>query len=724
MKTITFALLGNPNTGKSSLFNALCGRNQQVANYPGVTVTETIGQTTHNDIQFVVSDLPGTYSLAPQSPDETVVLQALTKPADGRTLPEVLVCVLDASNLARNLYLLTQALDVGIPVVVALNMMDAAKENQIQIDVEQLEKRLGLTVIVTNARKKEGVTQLLDAVTDAQNPPQTTVLLGETLEEYQQQLTNEFPEIAVVAHKRMLLDYSTEVSGLFSHPDQKSYLTRCQELKQQLTLPISHEPVQRYEWIRKLVHDVCDQENSRPLMIDRVLTHPILGTLFFLVLILAMFQAIFTWAGPAMNIIDSGTTALGDWVGGFLSEGTLRSLIVDGIIAGVGAVVIFAPQIIILFLFISILEDIGYMARVSLLMDRIMRSVGLSGRSFIPLLSSFACAIPGVMATRTIANTKERIVTMLIAPLMSCSARLPVYILMTALFIPADSFVLGGVLSLQALVLLSMYLLGVVCAVLMAFLLRKTLLKGANSSFVMELPSFRLPHAAIVLKKAFRQGAEFVQGAGTIILASTILVWAIAYFPTHNDTAEQLGVDRGVLDARQTELQTTDEESLQEPTPSDIAQLEQEFEVRLQGARLRNSYLGKLGTVIEPVVKPLGWDWKIGACVIASFPAREVIVGTMGVVYNLGEDVDEESSGLLSALENAKWPESEKPVYTMPVALSIMVFFALCAQCVSTLAIIKKETDSWKWPIFTFVYMTGLAYLGALLTYQIGTILS
>ncbi len=724
MKTITLALLGNPNTGKSSLFNALCGRNQQVANYPGVTVTETIGKTVHNDLEFVVSDLPGTYSLAPQSPDETVVLQALTQPADGRTLPEVLVCVLDASNLARNLYLLTQTLDVGIPVVVALNMMDVAKENQIHIDVEQLERRLGLTVIVTNARKKQGIKELLDAVTDAQTPPQTIVPLGEALQEYQQNLTSEFPDIPSVAHQRMLLDHSTEVSSLFSHPDQQSYLTRCLELKQQLALPISHEPVQRYEWIRKLVSDVCDQERRRPLMIDRMLTHPIIGTLFFLLLILVMFQAIFTWAGPAMDIIDNATTALGDWVGGFLSAGTLRSLIVDGIIAGVGAVVIFAPQIIILFLFISILEDIGYMARVSLLMDRIMRSVGLSGRSFIPLLSSFACAIPGVMATRTIANTKERIVTMLIAPLMSCSARLPVYILMTALFIPADAFVLGGILSVQALVLLAIYMLGVVCAVLIAFLLRKTLLQGANSAFVMELPSFRLPHGATVLKKAFRQGGEFIQGAGTIILASTVLVWAIAYFPTHNDSAEQLGVDRNVLDSLQTELQKTDQEIPQEPSPAEIAQLEQEFEIRLQGARLRNSYLGKMGSVIEPVVKPLGWDWKIGACVIASFPAREVIVGTMGVVYNLGDDVDEESSGLLSALENAKWPESEKPVYTMPVALSIMVFFALCAQCVSTLAIIKKETDSWKWPIFTFIYMTGLAYLGALLTYQIGTLLT
>ena len=417
------------------------------------------------------------------------------------------------------------------------------------------------------------------------------------------------------------------------------------------------------------------------------------------------FQAVYSWAGPFMDVIDTAFGWLGASVGELLPAGAFQSMLTDGIVAGVGAVLIFLPQILILFLFIAILEDCGYMARVAFLLDRWMGWVGLSGRSFVPLISSFACAIPGILATRTIEDRRSRYATMLIAPLMSCSARLPVYVLLISTFVPAQAL-LGGWLGLQGLVMLSLYALGVIVALVVAFILNRTILTGRAPSFLMELPSYKWPSIRTVFFRLYDQGKEFCISAGTIIFATTIIIWALGYYPRSaqiQQSHEQL---------RQEAASMADEET-RDARLSEIDRLE-------AGANLRNSYLGRAGTWIEPVVVPLGWDWRIGTAAIASFPAREVVISTLGTLFNLGADTDETSVSLREKLKSAK-TESGRHVFDLPVALSIMVFFALCCQCGATLAVIKRETRAWRWPVFTFVYMTGLAYVAALLTYQVST---
>jgi ferrous iron transport protein B len=430
-----------------------------------------------------------------------------------------------------------------------------------------------------------------------------------------------------------------------------------------------------------------------------------------------VFQTIFIWAdlGP-MTWINDGFAWLGEQVEARMAEGALRSLLVDGVIAGVGGVIVFLPQILILFFFMAILEDCGYMARAAYLMDKLMVRVGLSGKSFIPLLSSFACAIPGVMATRVIENRRDRLTTILVAPLMSCSARLPVYTILIAAFIPSETY-LGGALNLQGMTLFAMYLLGVVAAIAVAWVLKKTLLKGPTPPFVMELPSYKMPSPSTVLYRMFERGWAFVRRAGTLILMVSIVVWAALYYP-HDESAAQadLNAQRAALRTQLAETDISSEEA--QRLGQQLSQLD--TPEALDGAYQRQSYLGQAGRFIEPVVKPLGWDWRIGSAAIASFPAREVVVATLGIIYNLGGEVDESSPTLQEALQTATWEGTNRPVFNVPVALSIMVFFALCAQCASTLVIIKRETNSWGWPLLTFVYMTTLAYVGALVTYQIG----
>jgi ferrous iron transport protein B len=423
-----------------------------------------------------------------------------------------------------------------------------------------------------------------------------------------------------------------------------------------------------------------------------------------------MFSSIFVLAVPVMNLIDTGVGALGGLVESLLPEGALRSLVVDGVIGGVGAVVIFLPQILILFFFIALLEDCGYMARAAFLMDRLMAGVGLSGKSFIPLLSSFACAVPGIMATRVIENRRDRLATILIAPLMSCSARLPVYVILIGAFVPANHY-LGGIFGLQGLVLFAMYCVGTVVAVGVAWLLKKTLLRGETPPFVLELPSYKLPSVRTVAFRMAERGGAFLARAGTVIFAVTIVVWALAYYPRSNDrVAADIAAQRAAI---QNDPAALTEFNAQENMDHLEASLHQRY-----------SFLGRAGQWIEPAVRPLGWDWRIGCAAIASFPAREVVMGVLGVIYNLGSNVDVSAEAdqhrLQAKLRAARWDDTGEPVYNLPVALSIMVFFALCAQCAATLAVIRRETNSWRWPVFTFVYMTALAYVGAFLTYQIG----
>jgi ferrous iron transport protein B len=471
--------------------------------------------------------------------------------------------------------------------------------------------------------------------------------------------------------------------------------------------------------------------------IDRVLTHWFWGTLIFAGLMLFVFQAIFSWAGIPMDLITGAFDTLGGYVEERMPEGALRSLLVDGIIAGVGGVLVFLPQIVLLFLFIAILEDCGYMARAAYLMDRLMAPIGLSGKSFIPLLSSFACAIPGVMAARVIENRRDRFVTILVAPLMSCSARLPVYILFTAAFIPAIPLIgwtmnIGGeprqvtLLGTQGVTFFAMYGVGILAAAAVALVLKRTILRGATPPFIMELPSYKFPSIRTVFLRVVEAGWAFTKRAGTIILVASVLVWAALYFPRSPETEKQL---RAQYEPRIAEfdeqLASVDAEGGMYPggraaLETQKSELEAEMENRVAGAQIEQSFMGRAGHFIEPIVRPLGWDWRIGCAAIASFPAREVIVSTLGIIYNLGEGADEESEPLREKLRTATWRGTDRPVFNIPVALSIMVFFALCAQCAATLAVIKRETNSWRWPLFTFVYMTVLAYLAALATYQIG----
>jgi ferrous iron transport protein B len=699
-KSLRVALLGNPNTGKSSLFNALVGGQQQVGNYPGATVEKFVGRCAHEGRELAITDLPGLYSLNPASPDEQIAVDILLTPnvADMQVM-DVVVCVLDASNLVRNLYLTTQVLELGIPAVVALNMMDVAAQAETTIDVEQLSAALGVPVVVTHGSRKQGIDELRSAIASSTVVATTKVTFSDPVEAAIASATAATADQAVACHRRCFLNelaLSTDVELCGDEQVESKQTTNFSDAldlcKQQFDAAgdrISMEPIARYAWINQVVSSVVecrDTEHSlvRRRWLDRVLIHPFSGSLIFLATLTLLFQAVFSWSGPAMDLIGALFAWLGSGVESLIAEGMLRSLIVDGLIAGIGGVVIFLPQILILFFFIGLMEDFGYMARAAYLMDNVMSKVGLSGKSFIPLLSSFACAIPGIMAARSIKNRNDRLATMLIAPLMSCSARLPVYILLTAACIP-ERQVFGGWISQQALVLVSMYLLGIVVAICVAWILKKTILKGETPVFVMELPSFKMPSISIVSRKMFQQGMDFVKQAGTLILACTVLIWALAYFPRSEETVE--------LSATQT-----------------------------SGIQLRNSYLGRAGQAIEPVVRPLGWDWKIGIAVLASFPAREVVVGTMGVIYNLGDEEDEASEGLRDHLKNARWDhDPTKPVFTVPVGLSIMVFFALCAQCVSTLAVLKKETQSWRWPLFTFVYMTVLAYVAAWVTFVVAS---
>jgi ferrous iron transport protein B len=752
-RIVTVALIGNPNTGKSTLFSALCGVRQRVGNYPGVTVEKKIGRTELHGRQFAIVDLPGTYSLAPKSPDEMVAVDVLLGRRDDVDSPDVVLVIVDASNLERNFYLLSQVLELGLPTVVAVNMVDVARRKGLTLDVERLRRQLHVPVALVQANLRIGIAELKSALADAVDcpPPQVASPFPEAFQEEVAALAGRAAASASDQSRpmprylveRMLLDvggYLSKSPSAGVSPELLSEVTGARTRLQAAGVPIpAVEALSRYQWAGKVLSGVVQRPAERRVTlsdrIDRVLTHRVWGTLVFIVLMLAMFQAVYyvpdvtgaNWG------IDKLKGLLAGGVARIVPDGALRSLLVTGVIEGVGGVVVFLPQIFTLFLFIAILEDCGYMARAAYLMDKLMSRIGLSGKSFIPLLSSFACAVPGVMATRVIENRRDRLVTILVAPLMSCSARLPVYTLLIAAFVP--DYALGSgwfrVSWLQGLVMFAMYMVGIAAAIAVAWILKRTLLRGDTPPFVMELPSYKLPGVWVVLHRMLEQGWSFVRRAGTLILAVSIIVWGLAYYPRNEaridpallSAEKQLSSDLAALEAQ---LPPGEEDS-----DSPLAKEHDEVQAKLQhvrneieGTHLSNSILGQMGHWIEPAVRPLGWDWRIGCAAIASFPAREVVVSTLGVIYNLGKGQEEDPTELAATLQNATWPGTDRKVITLPVALSIMVFFALCAQCASTLAVIRRETGSWRWPLFTFVYMTGLAYVGALVTYQVGTFLA
>ena len=704
----TVAVVGNPNTGKTTLFNALTGLSQRVGNFPGVTVERKVGQLALPDVGAIdLLDLPGTYSLSAKSPDELIAVEALMGLLKSEGTIQAVLVVLDASNLRRSLYIVSQLLEIDLPLVVALNMLDVAKARGIVIDALALSGRLGVPVIPIQANKRVGLDELKNALSQTLEKgqvPSRSPILPQSWWAGAELLAQKYEGVSTGLVLRVLIDNQNAFASHVVERFGGEFAADLHALRAQVNADdvlVNREIELRYRWIDEVLDDVLrDPEPlrvTRSDRLDRFLTHPLWGSLSFAVIMAFVFQSIFSWAVPLMDGIDALFGTVGGWASGYLPEGALQSMVVDGVIAGVGGVVIFLPQICILFLFIAILEDCGYMARAALLMDRLLTPCGLSGKSFIPLLSSFACAIPGVMATRTINDPKDRIATMLVAPLMSCSARLPVYAIFIGAFIP-DRDIWGGV-GLQGLTLFALYCVGIFVAIPVAWILKKTLLRGRPTPFLLELPSYKIPDIGTVGMRIYQSGRHFIERAGTLILAATIVMWALAYFPRSETIAAH-------YEAEREQLVGASEEILDD------------LRAKEAGEMLQQSFLGRMGQAIEPVVEPLGWDWRIGMAALASFPAREVIVAVLGTIYSLGE-VDEESASLRGALQSATWSDGRK-VFNIPVALSIMVFFALCAQCVSTLAVIQRETGAWRWPVLTFVYMTVLAYIGAFVTYRLG----
>ncbi len=743
-RTVTVALVGNPNTGKTTLFNALAGMRQRVGNYPGVTVETKKGRVKHADATLELIDLPGTYSLAPRSPDEMLAVDVILGSQAGEPRPDVVLAIVDASNLERNLYLTTQLLELEVPVVIALNMVDLAQVRGLRIDADRLSKQLGLPVVPIQANKRRGLDALKDALltaarsgTPPHKPTFPTAFEAEIagLQSWTISQANHDGPVPEYLLRRALLDVGghseAHLVGRFGSDCRRELEAARARLTSAGCPSPGVEARSRYAWIRDVTAGCIERPTQRPVTwtdrIDRVLTHRLWGTLVFFALMFGVFMAIFSGAKPLMGLITDGVDGLGSLISGNLPPGPFTSLLVDGIVGGVGAVLVFLPQILILFAVIAILEDCGYMARAAFLMDKLMARCGLSGKSFIPMLSSMACAIPGIMATRVIEDRRDRLATILVAPLMSCSARLPVYILLIGAFLTT-----GYPWWLPGVVMFAMYSIGIVIAPLVALVLKRTLLRGAPPVFVMEMPAYKVPAAGTVLRRMGDSGWAFVRRAGTIILASMILVWALLYFPRDMGDGRAFDTHIAELENRVEKL----EEQAESAEGDAKKELEEQIELEkgaideLNGRWKRQSFLGQMGRAIEPAVKPLGWDWKLGMATLASFPAREVVVGTLGIIYGKGEVDTEEikeakepgETTLGIALKEAEWDDRPgHKVFSVPVALSVMVFFALCCQCASTLAVIRRETKSWGWPIFTLLYMTGLAYLAALATYQVGT---
>jgi ferrous iron transport protein B len=713
---LVVALAGNPNAGKTSIFNALTGLRQKVANYPGVTVErkEGVWALSPEMPPARLVDLPGLYSLEAASIDEEIARDVITGRMEGTPAPDVIVAVVDATNLERNLYLVTQLLESGRPVVIALSMVDLAERSKLEIDAERLGRALGVRVVPVTAKQRRGLDELGQAVLDAvgERAPGAKWRLSPRAEEEVRRLY----AAGAASREEALRDlYSEEPPA---DPERREAVEAARARLSRTDARWWQEPLTaRYRWIEQVTEGaVRGARSERPgatERIDRLVTHRFFGPLILLVVMAVVFQAIFSWATLPMDLIDRGFGALGEWTRTQMPAGLLTDLVVDGVIAGVGGVLVFLPQILLLFFFIALLEDSGYMSRAAFLMDRLMRGVGLHGKAFMPLLSSFACAIPGIMATRTIENPKDRLATILIAPFMSCSARLPVYTLMIAAFF-ADKK-LFGFLSVGALLILSMYLLGITVAIVVAWILKHTILKSPPPPLVLELPPYRVPNFVNIAHTMSNRSWLFVKRAGTVILTISILLWALMTFPRSASKPVPDAQEGAAVQA----MRETGVEGKGEPAP---ATAKAGGDTSDEGEQLKQSYAGRLGHLLEPAIAPLGFDWKMGIGLVASFAARETIVSTLSIVYNVGKDADAESPSLIEAVRNAKRPDGS-PAWTPLVAVSMMVFFVLACQCMSTVAVVRRETNSWRWPLFMVAYMLAIAYVASLVTYQGGRLL-
>jgi len=703
------ALIGNPNSGKTAIFNLLTGLHQKVSNYPGITIEQKRGNVKiNNELSIDLLDLPGTYSLTPESLDERIVAEQVLQWIHGNDRPAAIISVVDASNLSRNLYLTSQLLDLDIPVIIALNMMDLVKKNNETINIKALRKQFEVAAVVPmSALEKKGIQQLKNVISIAINKGKqsnhTQLLTKETkIREYLQPIKELFTKkfgyserLAWAQSLRVITRQSA--MSLYENPHEPSlqfepeFIKKLSLLRENAIAKLEEsgfphrtiEATLRYHWLDDLLtkSDIKSTKSISTITpsekADRILTHRFFGPVIFVGILMFIFQSIFSWATLPMHLIDRGVGIVGEYLIASMAPGMFRELLVEGIVAGVGAILIFLPQILILVAFMSILEDLGYMSRVAFMMDKFMTRIGLHGRSVLPLMSGYACAIPGIMATRTIDSWKERLITILIIPLMSCSARLPVYVLMIGAFIPAIK--VFGIFNLQGLTLVFMYFLGTGTAFVIARIFSKLIRSQSKSTFVMELPPYRIPLARSIFHQVYLRGKQFVFNAGKIIMAVSIVLWFMASFP-------------------KTVNETTDVNPI------------------------HSSFAGKIGHAIEPIIKPLGFDWKLGVGLVTSFAAREVIVSTLATLYNVEEGIGNVVS-LTEALQNDRDPVTGGLVYSPLVALSLMVFFVFAAQCMATFAIVKNETNSWKWPLIMILYMTGLAYFGSLIVFQGGTLL-
>ncbi|MFT4668540.1 MAG: ferrous iron transport protein B [Flavobacteriaceae bacterium] len=694
-KQINVALIGNPNTGKTSVFNRLTGLNQKVGNYPGITVEKKQGTATlSRNLKAHIIDLPGTYSLNASSLDENVVIELLLNKND-KDYPDVAIVVAEIENLKRNLLLFTQIKDLGIPTILVINMSDRMKRKAISLDVALLEKKLETRIALISSRKNTGFDSLTEIITNyTLISTKPCVNASKIAPEYFDRLRKVFPNQEI--YKLWLVITQDVNFGKLERNELKGVATFKTESKSNLKRLQQKETIARYQFINSVLKEtlIIDQANAKDFRsrLDRVLIHKVWGYFIFLGILLLMFQAIFDWSSYPMDFIDSSFASLSEWTKRTLPIGDFTNLIAEGIIPGLGGIVIFIPQIAFLFFFISILEESGYMSRVVFLMDRSMRRFGLSGKSVVPLISGTACAIPAIMATRNIENWKERLITILVTPFTTCSARLPVYLIIISLVIPEGR--VFWIFSYQGLTLMFLYLLGFAASLFSAYLLNKVLKIRSRSFFVVEMTNYKLPMPKNVLITVIEKTKSFVFGAGKIILAISIILWVLAsYGPGDFNNAESIVA------------QQTTNENLSED----------DIETRIASFKLEHSYIGILGKGIEPAVRPLGYDWKIGIAIVSSFAAREVFVGTLATIYSVGSDEEETIKNRMAAEIN---PSTGEPLFNFASGISLLLFYAFAMQCMSTLAVVKRETNTWKWPMYQLVIMTLIAYVVALGAYQ------
>lgn len=698
MRKKTIALLGNPNVGKTSLFNRITGLNQKVGNYPGITVEKRQGTAKLNQTEYTIIDLPGTYTLFPNSLDEEVVLNTLLH-KENKDFPDLVVVVSEPSTLTRGIIIYQQVRELGLPAIFVINMEDEMADKGLQIDYEKLESYLKTKVYRTNARNGKGIDTLIAGFENQIGPYFGSLSLPQQYGQALNEAKKLFPlDTEYKTWMYLGLD-AQNTHGLETSQQLASIRAKYQLSTQQLQ---KDEAILRHEKVQQALTAIVQKSENKKLSvtekIDEVLMHPILGYVIFFGILFFIFQAIYAWSGPVMDAVDASFASIGEFIGSNFPEGPLNDLLVNGIIAGIGGIVIFLPQIIILFLFIAIMEETGYMSRVVFLMDRWLKPFGLNGKSVIPLMSGAACAIPAVMAARNIENPKERLLTMLVTPFMTCSARLPIYIVIIGLVIP-DSDFLG--FNLQGITLFAMYILGIVGALGSALVLNKIIKSVRNSFLIFELPTYKRPDVKNVLNTVWEKSMGFLIGAGKIILAISIILWVLGNFGPNDRFSEP----EKYIAAENPQLS------------------EEEIQLEVSAYKTEYSYLGYLGRGIEPAIRPLGYDWKIGIGLLASFAAREVFVGTVAVVYSLGDDVDIEDDTQKATLFERMKSEINRntglPTYNFATGISLLLFYAFAMQCMATIGVVRKETGSWKWTLIQAGFMTALAYIAALIAYQI-----